>query len=130
MALKQTFYIASKFSNREQVRELAGFLHERHGMRWANDHDWTQFDADDWDLNHPQVGLLWAQDLAAAVSADLFIHIVVPGTSHGSHAELGARCGATKEAHVVLAGGADYVVYRHPCVRLYQSLDTLLGLLG
>lgn len=107
------------------VRKIADYLVGHHHMRWANNHDWTQINEEDIDPKGHEAALLWAQDLASAVAADLFVHLVMPGvTSHGSHAELGARCATGREANVVLLEGADWhICYLHPNVVLHDSLE-------
>jgi hypothetical protein len=47
-------------------------------------------------------------------------------TSHGAHAELGARFGSNREAHVILQDAADHLFYYHPLVVRHTLIDDFL----
>jgi hypothetical protein len=73
-----------------------------------------------------QGGLLVVADIMAALSADIFVLLRTNVTSHGAHAELGARLGSNQEAHVILQDAGDHLFYYHPLVVRYPSTEDFL----
>lgn len=107
-----------------KVNACASELTER-GMRWSNNYSWTdaegsaQFGSED----RPPTALraAAASDVVGAISADIFVILMVPGVSHrGAWLEFGARLGQNKEAHVVMQGRAEMFFFNHPCVVKHQ----------
>lgn len=121
----RTFYIASSIHNVPQTQQLADFLVEQ-GFNWSLGHDWTRYTDKDAPLGSPQGELLVAADIMAAVAADLFVLLRTNVTSHGAHAEFGARLGANKEAHVIVQDGPDHLFYYHPLVVRYTDTEAFL----
>jgi hypothetical protein len=121
----RTFYIASSVHNIPQTRLLADYLIER-GFNWACGHDWTRYTEKDAPLGSMQGGLLVAADIMAALAADLFVLLRTDVTSHGAHAELGARLGANREAHLILQDAADHLFYYHPLVVRHALVEDFL----
>jgi len=121
----QTFYIASSIYNIPQTMQLADYLSER-GFDWSCSHNWTRYTEKDAPLGSIQGGLLVVADIMAAISADLFVLLRTDVTSHGAHAELGARLGANKEAHVILQGSPDHLFYYHPLVLRHDTIEDFL----
>ena len=121
----RTFYVASSIHNVVQTRQLAEYLVER-GFNWACAHDWTRYDGKDAPFDSPNGSLLAAADIMAATSCDLFILLRTNVTSHGAHAELGARIASNKEAHIILQDTEDHLFYYHPLVIRYPTIEDFL----
>jgi hypothetical protein len=121
----RTFYIASSVHNIPQTSKLADCLIEQ-GLNWACAHDWTRYTDKDAPLGSPQGGLLVVADIMSAVAADLFVMLRTNTTSHGAHAELGARLASNKEAHLILQDAEDHLFYYHPLVVRYRAIEDFL----
>jgi hypothetical protein len=121
----RTFYIASSVHNISQTSKLADLLCEQ-GLNWACAHDWTRYTEKDAPFGTPQAGLLVVADIMSALAADLFVLLRTNVVSHGAHAELGARLGANKEAHLILQDADDHLFYYHPLVVRYPTMEDFL----
>jgi len=122
--MKKTFYVASSFTNRAQVRDVASYLRDQ-GLRWAFDHDWTVERV----ANLPDSGkALKAQmDLQAAVDADLFVILLASPLTPGCHGELGARASHNREVHLIRQGVTDWHLFHaHPCVIEHETIESFM----
>lgn len=80
--MRPTFYIASSSENHVDVRRL-GDLFQSRGWCWSPGHAWGRKR-----IHNP----MWvAQDMHAALTADVFVLILHGKTSVGPHAQLCAR---------------------------------------
>lgn len=123
--MKQTFYVATAWQNKEQALKVANYLESR-GMRWAFDHNWAK--GEPTDVNSIRASVVAQKDLQAAIEADLFILLLFDPLTPGCHGELGARVSHNREAHVVRQGVAPiHLFHRHPCVVEHENIEDLVN---
>jgi hypothetical protein len=122
----KTFYIASSCGNIAQTRALAGQLRQL-GLDWVHGHDWTLFPEPESIVERHK---LVVADIRSAVDADVFVLLRTDVTSHGAHAELGARLGSGQAAHVILQGTPPHLFYDHPFVAVHQTTEEFLDWFG
>ena len=121
----KTFYVASSISNLKQASDLGTWLVDQ-GYCWCLGQDWTIGDESALQADHTLAGMTAAMDIAAAVGCDLFVLLVVDRTSHGAHAEFGARLASNREVNVVVQGAPVHIFYYHPLVRLHDTLEDFM----
>ncbi len=123
--MKQTFYVATAFQNKEAAKKVADYLESR-GMRWTFGHDWTVDSMQDPDA--PETPVLAQRDLQSAIEADLFILLLFDPLTPGCHGELGARVSHNREAHIV-RGDVDkvHLFHKHPCVVEHKTVEDLVN---
>lgn len=117
-----SIYIATRFANRVAARTFGKELESEFGFRWFQDYNWT-------DLTKPTVpnspagGRVSQLDIRGASFADVFVKILTKTSSLGAFAELGARIGLGRVAHVIENCHTTHLFHHHPLVRRYADQD-------
>lgn len=125
--MKKTFYVATSWTNKDQAAEVADYLKATRGMRWANEHDWTKVEVGGTSREDPMAPLKSYMDISGAVSCDLFVILLKDPLTVGCHAELGARVGAGKEAHLVRQGADSWHLFHdHPNIVHHDTVEDFI----
>ena len=124
--MPQSFYVASRFSNKGNASRLGTILKQQFGMHWFRDHDWTRLETET-PITSPFAPVFAARDLLSATNADLFVKLLTTDRSFGAFAELGARLGAGRIAHVIAEQAVLHLFHAHPMVRLYESEEQFIA---
>ena len=126
---KMKFYIASKFTNKEKVRELQKHLKS---LGHEITHDWTTHEDMRPFINNQKIAGKYAkEDLDGVRSSDVFIALCDDAKgSVGMHTEIGAAISSFldkgKPSVYVLGKELDAMFYFHPAVKRIKSIDELL----
>jgi nucleoside 2-deoxyribosyltransferase len=114
------FYIASSFTNKEKVQELASLLKK---AGWMQTYDWTQNDKE---IDSKTLSAIGQMEKKGIEEADLLI-LLLPGGS-GSHIEMGIALALGKPVFLCHQDSELTTTFYHlPGVTIFQGDTAELG---
>lgn len=123
------FYIASKFTNKEEVRKLQGHLIS---LGHEITHDWTTHeDKRPFEKNRKIAEKYAKEDLDGVRNSDIFIALIdnTEG-SVGMHTEIGCAISSFLDSGIpkvyLLGKEFDAMFYFHPCARRIKKIGQIL----